>query len=431
MNTGTSTRTNLDGKVINTHGDLKLTNQSVHDLTLTAGLKYDQRKNNTASDTYSYWNLNSVSTPADNYIGINTPYSNRAIQEELAADYRITSSQKIRLAFDHENVKRWCENVASGLQCVSSPKSKEDKIGVNYKLKAFEDFTFKTDYSYAIRKGEFDHNFNSNIGTKYVVGGSPGTRTTINGGDLYGFVAFPYEGRKEHLVKASVNWQPTEKLDLGLSANYKKDNYTADLGVRNANSKGANLDTTYNFSDATSMSLYVDWQNGYRDMYEGNTSTTTGLKSDGSNTVAPSIVWSNRLKEDSRAIGLVGNHKGLMGGKMDIAGDLSYALDKSTYSTAVPYAVSLTLLCSNPTLLSCGSLPDIKSSLVTVKLSDSYQLDKNSKVALGYTYQHRIVQDYLYNIYQAGYTPATLMPTNEQAPSYNVSMLTVSYSYTF
>lgn len=427
MNTGTSTRTNLDGKVITTHGDLKLTNQSFHELTLTAGLKYDQRKNNTASDTYNYNHIG-----VGNYVGINAPYSNRKTQGELAADYRLTHFQKLRLAYEHENIKRWCENIASGSQCVASPTSKEDKLGLTYKLKATDDLSVSTGYSYAKKKADFDHNFVANIGTTPVVGGSTTGQvySQINAGDFFGFTAFPYASRKEHLVKAGANWQALEKLDLALNARYSKDNYDTTLGVQNANSKGANLDSTYSFNDQNSVTLYVDWQTGYRDLSDGTTSTSAP-KSDGSITSAPTAVWSNRLKDESRAIGLITNHRGFLGGKMEINGDLSYSLDKSTYSTVVPYSVSTTVACDDPTKLMCGTLPDIKSSLVTFKLSDSYQLDTNSKVALGYTYQHRVVQDYVYNIYQAGYTPATLMPTNEQAPSYNVSMVTVSYNYTF
>jgi hypothetical protein len=39
--------------------------------------------------------------------------------------------------------------------------------------------------------------------------------------------------------------------------------------------------------------------------------------------------------------------------------------------------------------------------------------------------------DYLYNAYQYGYTPATLLPTNQQSPSYEMNAIFAAYRYSF
>ena len=403
MQVGGLPQSSLDGKVITTHADLKLTNRTTKDLVLSVGLKYNERDNRTASQTYLYKNQAGA-----NYIGVNTPYSNKKTQLELAADYRLAKGQNLRLAYEREDTSRWCNNVVGGAQCVASPSSDEDKLGITYRLKAREDVSFNVGYSYAKRNADFDHVFAANTGTY----------PQVNGGDRLGFVAYPYATRKQDLVKAGVNWQATEKLDLGLSGRYANDDYDAALGVQDGRTVGINLDATYSYNENSSVSAYASWQNGERNLRAGN---------DGSATVAPINIWSNQLKEDGNAIGFNAKRRGLMGGKLEILGDLSYSLDKSHYSTQVPYDAA----CGTSAKLSCGNTPDIKSELITFKLTGNYQVDKNAKVALGYLYQKLNSSDYYYNGYQYGYTPNRVMPTNEQAPNYSVNMVTATYIHTF
>src|SRR5450830_780007 len=80
-------KTSLDGLVETTHADIKLTDQTTKNLTLSASIKYDERNNKTQSNIY---NFNAISGSASN-IGFypNTPLSNKKTQLELASDYRI------------------------------------------------------------------------------------------------------------------------------------------------------------------------------------------------------------------------------------------------------------------------------------------------------------------------------------------------------
>jgi MtrB/PioB family decaheme-associated outer membrane protein len=403
MQAGGLPQSSLNGLVVTTHADLKLTNQTAKNLVLSAGLKYNERDNRSTSNTYLYKNQANV-----NYIGVNTPYSNKKTQVELAADYRLAKGQNLRLAYVREDIKRWCNDVVGGAQCIASPSSNEDKLSVTYRLKAREDVSFNVGYSHAKRNADFDHAFAANTGTY----------PQVNGGDRLGYVAFPYAARKQDLVKASVNWQATEKFDLGLSGRYANDDYETTLGVQDGRTVGINLDATYSYNENGSVSAYASWQNSERNLRAGN---------DGNVTTAPANIWANQLNEDSNAIGLNAKRRGLMGGKLEIAVDLSYSLDKSHYSTQVPYDPN----CGTPAKLSCGNTPDIKSELVTLKLTGNYQVHKSAKVALGYLYQKLNSNDYFYNGYQYGYTPNRVMPTNEQAPNYSVNVVTATYIYTF
>lgn len=415
-------RSNLDGKVITTHADLKLTNQTTKDLVLSAGLKYNERDNSSPSDLYQFKAINSVITATD--AAANAPYSNRKVQVELAGDYRLSKGQNVRLAYEHEYIKRWCDDYAiSGANCLVNPSNDEDKLGISYRLKAREDVSFNAGYTYAKRDADFEGN-----AITPLAGLDTLTPDDVNALNYPGFIAHPYAKRDQHLVKAGVNWQATEKLDLGLSGRYAYDDYHATLGVQNGHTAGINLDATYAYTENGSVSAYASWQNSERKFKSG----AAGLGADNEASsyallVAPTNIWSNRLEDDSNAIGVNAMHKGLMGGKLEIIGDLSYSLDKSKYSTKVPFQPT----CGTPALLTCGSTPDIKNELITLKLTGNYQVNKYGKIALGYIYQRLDSNDYYYNGYQYGFTPNRVMPTNEHEPDYSVSVATVTYIYTF
>lgn len=143
--------------------------------------------------------------------------------------------------------------------------------------------------------------------------------------------------------------------------------------------------------------------------------------------------WSNKLKDDDITLGLGVKQGGLMGGKLDLAGDLTYSLGKTSYGTALNYTGLNNggLTCDNPAVGECGTLPDIKNTMTQLKLTGNYKLDKQSKVAFGYTFQKLSSDDWLYNAFQYGYTPTSVMPTNQQSGSYTVNVVAASYIYTF
>lgn len=414
-------RSSLDGLVVTTHADLKLTHQAAKELALSAGLKYNERDNRSPSNTYQYYAINNV-TAVDT--ATNAPYSNRRTQFELAADYRIGKGQNVRLAYEREDIKRWCNNYGiTASNCLVNPSNNEDKLGVTYRLKAREDVNINAGYTYAKRDADFDGNAITPLG-----GLDASSETLVNALNYPGYIAHPYASRNQQLVKAGVNWQATETLDLSLNGRYADDDYDATLGVQDGRTVGINLDATYAYDENGSFSAYVSWQNSERNLNAG--ASGSGAVNEATSyaaLVAPVNIWSNQLKEDSNAIGLNTKHRGLMGGKLEIIGDLSYSLDKSHYSTQVPYLAT----CGAAGTLTCGDTPDIKSELITLKLTGNYQVDKSAKVALGYIYQKLNSSDYFYNGEQYGYTPNRVMPTNLQAPNYSVSVVTATYIYTF
>jgi len=402
----------LNGVVETKHGDIKLTNQSIKDLNLTVGYKINERDNNTNSNIYKYQNI-----AGEPYQGVNTPYSNRKMQYEASAAYRLTKAQNISLGYEHENINRWCNGVIGGAQCVSSPTTNEDKMNLNYRLKALDDVSFNAGYTYANRKATNDPSFRANAGSYDPTLGAV-SHSALNAGNFLGYIAYPYANRNQNVGKAGVNWQVTQKLDLGVNGRYTYDTYDATLGVQNGQSAGVNVDTTYNFTENSNVSAYWNWQNGQRNLRSGN---------NGSQISAPTNIWTNQLEDNSQTVGFMGRHGGLFNNKLEFVADLSYALDTTTYSTQVPYDSA----CGTTAKLTCGNLSPIRNELWMLKLVSNYKVLKDGKISLTYLYQQLNSNDYYYNGQQYGYTPNALMPTNLQQQSYAVNVVALSYSYGF
>jgi MtrB/PioB family decaheme-associated outer membrane protein len=428
----------LDGLVVTKHADLKLTDQTTKDLLLSAGLKYNERDNRTASNVYASF----ASIAGDPWGAVvNTPMSNKKYQLELAANFRFDKKQSVRFAYEYENVKRWCNNslantpppldpatVAAGLTnvatayptyytnsaCVQSPESKENKLAANYKFKATSDVGLTAGYSYSSRKAEINSSYYNPM------------QTSADGVQNFGYVPYFDATRKEQMVKAGVNWRASDNVSVGLNGRYLDDKYDATLGVQKGHAWGVNMDVAYSYSGAGTVSAYWSMQNRQRDL--SSSADRQPLAP-----VAADTLWTNRLTDDNDTLGINVKQKGLMGGKLEVAGDLSYSLGKTRYSTQAQSCTNYTApdaLCGDAATNS-GEMPDIKNEMLRLKLTGSYDIDKASKLVLSYMYKKLKSDDYYYSAYQLGSTDYNVLPTNQAAPNYSVNVVGVSYIYSF
>ncbi len=438
----------LNGVVITTHADVKLINQTSKDLQLSASVKYNERNNETASSMYSFYTIQQ--TPIVNNTTLatsfNAPMSNSKTQFDLDGDYRIDNRQKVNLAYGYEEIKRWCNGVpfalnapaaATGLTpyvattCAEVPDSRENKIAAIYKLRASDDLNLSAGYSYADRIA----NVNPLFYNPMQVGGA--TSTPYGAGfEMPGFMAYMDASRKEQMLKAGANWQATDKLSLTLNGHFAYDNYDSTYGVQNGQRWSVNFDSTYSYSESGSMSAYATSQGSSRNLtnaQQWSGAAATAATATKLSVPAGAQTWTDKLSENDITLGLGTKKGGLMGGKLELAGDLTYSVGKTDYSNALNYAAADLNgnTCSSPLYMTCGSLPEVKNAMVQLKLGSKYALDKASSVRVSYIYQHLASNDYFYNAYQYGSTPSTLLPTNQQTPSYSVNVISASYLYSF
>jgi hypothetical protein len=183
------------------------------------------------------------------------------------------------------------------------------------------------------------------------------------------------------------------------------------------------------------VSAYATQQSNERDLTDEQRSLAQGLSAASATAIAipAGATWSNRLKTEDLTVGMSSKKSGLMGGKLEMVGDLSYSLGKTNYGTVLNYSTATAggVVCSDARILSCGNLPEVKAELISFKLTGNYQMDKASKVAVGYLFQKLASEDYYYNGLLYGSNPNSMLATNQTAPNYSVNVVTVSYIYTF
>ncbi len=382
---------------------------------------------------------------------INAPMSNKKTQAELSADYHITTRQHLSAAYEFVDTKRWCNNaLANNAQgslnaaatggwaaytaatCAEVPDTKEDKMTFAYRLHASDSVNFNAGYVYSWRKANVSSSFYNPM---QAVDNPAGSGAGGEGYEVLGFMSFFEASRHEQVIKAGVNWQPGEKVTVSLNGRYTVDRY-ADLvyGVQDSHLASANFDSTFIFSEHSSASLYATVQGSSRTLTNLYKVTASNASATGLSGVVGET-WTNSLEETDTTFGASLRRDGLAGGKLGLAADLSYSLGNTSYNTSPFAGADLEgNTCSAIYYETCGAAPSIKNSSLRLRLNGSYELGsggRGGKIIMGYTYQHLASDDFLFGAYQYGYTPATLLPTNQQAPSYQVSAIFAAYRYSF
>jgi MtrB/PioB family decaheme-associated outer membrane protein len=429
----------LNGSVRTSHADLKLTDQTTRNLILTGGFKYDFRDNQTASNIYNFNAISGGNTA--NYP--NAPLSYKKEQLELAGDYRLTTFQKVRLSYNHDDTHRFCNDYASGggtppyapgTNCVTVPRTKEDKIGFAYRLRASEGVNLNAAYSFANRRSDRDFTarapmigLDGNPTAAGIASTATGGITGLNGGEFRGFNPFFEASRKQHMVKAGANWQPGERLSFGLSGRVTEDDYGTTYGMQRGSSWGVNLDGTYVYREQGSITAYVTQQERTRALMNDQRSPLSAPTA----TIPSGATWNNRMTDTDTTLGLGVKQGGLMNNRLELLGDMTYSLAKTKFNTTLNYALLSGAPCSDPSIYTCVPLPDIRSELFSLKFTGVYQVAKNGKVSAGYLYQRLKADDFYYNGLQTGFTPTSVLPTNQTAPTYSVIVVFASYIYSF
>lgn len=430
---GVSPRSSLNGLVKTTHANLSVKDTSIKDLTLSAAFKYNKRDNATPSTAYSFYDIGHATLRTIS----NAPYSNKKVQLELAGDYRLTKAQTLRLSYERENYDRWCNSLAqtflnAGNQngnnptgttdCVVYPHSKEDKLNAGYKIKLDNGVGVRLGYFWAARMVNENHMAVGPVGATSVVP-TYGTQAYVNNGDGYGFKPYFEAQRKEQGIKIGGSWDATDKLSVQADGRYSKVRFPDSIyGAQNGETATANIDASYAFSENSSISAYGSRQLKTRFMHDNANSTTNWVLANSRQE------WNSKLTDNETAIGLTGKFSGLMGNKLDLRADLSASLGAYAQLTENLYQAST---CGAPATLTCGYLPEVKTSILTFKLEGDYKLDKTSQLRLGYLFKRVMNNDYVYNMYQQSMTPNATMPTDQLPPRYSVNVLSASYMYSF
>lgn len=289
-----------------------------------------------------------------------------------------------------------------------------------------------------------------------------GSRNDIH--ELPGMRRFNMADRDRNKLSASVNWQANDKLSLQGGLNFNKDDYNKSVyGLTSGQNWALNLDGNYALSDESSFGIFYNHEDQQSksagDSYSASaigTSTYVGQRANSTVSggcyatvqaknnnakIDPCLNWGNTMKDKVDTLGFSLNRKNLMAGKLDLGGDLVFSWARTNVDVSGGTYVNNPLALASPApalttgtsailFIPAGNLPTVRTDTVELRLNGKYTITKKASVRLLYSFLHMKAVDYAYDGMQYG-TMATVMPTNEIAPSYNVHAIAASYIYTF
>lgn len=319
--------TSLDGEVVTTSFNAKLTTRPTDGLNLIFGYKYDDRDNNTAVERYIFQDINEARASAasafnavlglaPNTLGSNIniyenrPYSKTLNQFDASADYNIAPGHSLRAAYQYQQIERDCSG--SWINCADAPKT-EDNIGlIEWRATISNTVHSTMTYTYSDRSVNYDENaflalvpmanfipaggatvsvfdylmstgltgFGPYLGypTTPLTGNaaiySPnnsrvpqalyGSRNNVN--ELLGLRRFNMADRSRDKFRAKLDWQASEKVSVYGSFDYNQDDYSNSLyGLTGSEQWVFNIDAGYAISDTSAFNIFYTYDDRQTD----------------------------------------------------------------------------------------------------------------------------------------------------------------------
>lgn len=280
-----------------------------------------------------------------------------------------------------------------------------------------------------------------------------GSRNNIN--ELLGLRRFNMADRTRSKLRARLDIQASEKVALNASLDYDNDDYSHSLyGLTGAEDWALNLEGNFSISENFSSDVFYSYED--RDTQSAGraygSNSNTAFVGIAANTVVSGgcyatvqdknrntkidqcLEWSTNSKDKVHTFGVGMNYKGLMGGKLAIAGELSSTRARTNIGVTGGSYVNNPLAAAGQPAVSpavyfipASSFPTIATSTVDLRVDLRWTLNRKSDLRLLYGYSHLNTSDYIYDGMQFGALTA-VMPTNEKAPSYNISVVGLTYT---
>jgi hypothetical protein len=226
-------------------------------------------------------------------------------------------------------------------------------------------------------------------------------------------------------------------------------------GLKEANGYAMNLDANYQASEDLNVSAFYTFEDQHSksagNTYTANSNATnvgtfTAISGGCYATIAtrnlnnktdPCNNWTADLHDQVDTLGLTMSARNLMGGRLQVKGDVSvtHAVTDTTFGggnyvnnpLAVAGAPAGTIAAF---YIPATSLPKVTTKTFDLRVMADYAVDKMRTVRLGYAYSYLYSQDWAYDGMQAGGL-TQMLPSYEQSPNYSVHAIAVSYVMRF
>jgi len=323
----------LNGLVVSTLFNAKLTTRFAKKVNLTGSYKYHDRDNRTPVNIYQYADAGeaavanaSFAAGPNNPLGAvlaqnanaNRPYGTRLNQVNFDADYALGGGQWIKGGYDFQKIDRACHG--SWIDCADVATTNENTLRADWRASvgAGGDFTARAGYAYSARRGTYNENAflalvpYANVSPSAATGGAtalsfmnanawngwgpalgfaattgnmnvffPSNNALANAmyangnriSELAGLRRYSVADRNRGKVRTSLAWQANETWSLQGGVDLNKDHYPdTTFGLQDAKGWAGNLDVTYSPSDNLSTNVFYTYEK-LRSLTGGNTYT--------------------------------------------------------------------------------------------------------------------------------------------------------------
>jgi MtrB/PioB family decaheme-associated outer membrane protein len=385
-NTNDSGRSNLGGRVDNTQLYLSLTSRPSSKTSVLANLRYDDRDDKTAIAQYIYPGPVPGTGAKASTDGFNEPRSITTTAGKLEGSYVNDAGYRFAAGVDYEKKKRSVAGVRV----------------VGYRIET-EELTYRAEVKHSFGDtltGTLATSLANRTGSDWrpltVLDGTLYAPTTLKGGWL---APIYIADRDRTKTKLMADWAPTDELSAQFAIEDARDTYSGrntglDVGARHGSSQLYSVDVSYLINEAWQLSGYAS-------------SLSTSIAQATGNALA--TYWTADLKNSGTNYGLT--LKGKVSDRWSVSGDLLWSQDRNKYRLGGAASTSL---------------PDIDSTLTTLKLAGTYTYDKDVSFRLTYINDHRKTNDWTWNGFT--YTDGTWL---YQKPNETVQFIGFAVAYHF
>jgi MtrB/PioB family decaheme-associated outer membrane protein len=294
-------------------------------------------------------------------------YTNRQLSHtrwraRLQANYQFTADVRGTLGADHEAIDRGTFTPTSAVAGITALRQKTDEttLRAEVRRRMNEDFSGAASVASSRRDGSNWLRDNSGVGVTEVA-----DESDPSAGFSTGIFMPTLADRRRDSVKINADWQPSEALQVQVSAQAGRDHYDTPsvYGLRSSRMTHADGDATYLLSDKWSLNGTVFY---------------------GTERLRQSRPAGYILSFDNTTAGIGAGFTGKPRAKLEVGGSLMFANDKSVYAQGLDAAADAG---AAALLAATGGLPDIVFRQATLHLFGKADVTPGSEVRLDLVHQ--------------------------------------------
>jgi MtrB/PioB family decaheme-associated outer membrane protein len=286
-----------------------------------------------------------------------------------------------------------------------------------------------------------------------------GSRNILN--EIPGFRRYYVADRDRNHAQAQFDWLAKDKFSLQGTGEFNDDNYlNTRLGLKRRTWWAATLDASYTASDDLVADVFYTYDNqrlhSAGDAYASNSTATfqgqagdtvsqgcftTVAAKNASAKIDPCLNWVKNDRDKIDTAGFTLRRKNLAAGKLELASEVVYTRARTRNAAVGGSYVNNPLALGAPApplpsgtpavfFIPASDYPLVRNDQISVVPSATYAISKSASLEGFYWYQRLMSSDWRYQGLQYG-TKTNFLPTNEDAPSYEVHVAGLSLTWVF